>query len=164
VRRRAGESAQAARGGRLEWGDALCLLPAGLCVLIGVAPGLGWPLPPQASALEQAVCIGLLALAIMLSLLRRRGRERPVAPDPDMLPVALAPDGLGDSLAPLAGLGRSDGLLGIGWLALQRLGTAVQVALGPFERRYYLAGVLLALISLLLLIAGAGDGVIGNGG
>lgn len=138
----------------IDW-IALCgLLPVAVCLLLGVAPELAWPLPLAVGRVEQAICVALLlASLVLLVLARRRPLGRLPLTDPDMSPVVLAPDALGDSARPLGWIGRPSGLMDFGWRMLMRLGEIVQIALLLFERRYYLAGLLLGLIVMILLMA-----------
>jgi hypothetical protein len=94
--------------------------------------------------------VGLAALAAVVRLLP--GARRPPN-DPDMEPAALAPDALGEALAPLALWGRAEPIGAAAWRALLALGRGAQAVVGFFERRYYLVGVLLMLIIVLLLVA-----------
>jgi hypothetical protein len=74
----------------------------------------------------------------------RLHEEQATAPPP----VALA-----DSLRWLSALAAPARLYGALWNALLALAQGVGRVLALFERRYYLAGVLLALISTILLLA-----------
>ncbi|NJO07195.1 MAG: hypothetical protein HC876_17705, partial [Chloroflexaceae bacterium] len=73
--------------------------------------------------------------------------------DPDMQPTILPPAMLAQQLAPLALLADPLPLLQGLWRGLLRVSRAAQTVMGLFEQRFYLAGVMLALISLLLLMA-----------
>jgi formate hydrogenlyase subunit 3/multisubunit Na+/H+ antiporter MnhD subunit len=131
--------------------------------LLGAWPHLAWMGGLQAvndvperlpvSVTLQAGSIGVLVVAALLTLLLRRRSARPPLTDEDMIPTVLAPTTLGGSLAPLAHVGRPEPLGHRLWSGLLLLGQFAQRAIWLFEKRYYLAGVLIALVSLILLMA-----------
>ncbi|NTV62218.1 MAG: hypothetical protein HGA65_01605 [Oscillochloris sp.] len=140
---------------------ALSLVPL---LIIGVAPQLAWSLWMQGGAValaalpvglgEQAAAIGvgLVVLALVLGI-ARLPVARQIALSPEEQPVQLAADALGRSLRPLAWLGRADALLAAIWSGLLRLSHWLQVIMSVFEQRYYLLGVLIALLTVMLLMA-----------
>jgi hypothetical protein len=79
------------------------------------------------------------------------GRSVPVALDTP--PVRMGLDALGASLAPLVAVGRPTTLFGLIWTGLERLSQGARFVMGAFEQRYYLLGVLMALIVVMLLMA-----------
>lgn len=134
-----------------------------LLVVPGLIPWLVWspalPLLPGAPAAlpvdgPALVGGGLIAGGgLVLALLLRQGSSRRALPDEDMAPVVLAPDALAGAVAPLALPGHPAPLLRGIWAVLLLLGERLQAVMTLFERRYYLAGVMLAVISLILLMA-----------
>jgi formate hydrogenlyase subunit 3/multisubunit Na+/H+ antiporter MnhD subunit len=140
---------------------ALVLVPL---LLAGVAPSYVWdgwlrwlldePLPfviPYPLLLGNIIV--LVSGLLVWPFVRRITWKRRTRSDEDMVHVGLAPDALANSLAPLAQIGRPNALLHNVWNVLKLFNKGVSFALAPFEQRYYLAGVVLALISLIVLIA-----------
>jgi hypothetical protein len=153
-----------AEGARAGWGDwapaALALLPL---VALGAAPGLAWgpwlgavdgaagpPVSAEAQAL--AVIAGVL-LAALAALLARAAPAREVRRDTDEEPVRLAPEALGERLRPLAWLAGPRPLIQGAWALLAQASAGLRLVMGVFEQRYYLLGVLAALITIMLLMA-----------
>lgn len=146
----------------------LLALPSALVLLVlGVMPQIGWQrwgaaaqqaLLPDASlppalpgGLTQIGCgaaaLGLLLLPLVLQIVRRRPQR-----DPEDRSAIQTFDALGQSLVGLAWLGNPSGLFeraldGLIWLSrnLRRL-------LALLEQRYYVAGLILALIGVILLM------------
>ncbi len=115
----------------------------------GVTTNFPAPLP-----IVLLVNIGALLVLLVLQVLSMRlASARPAFHDADMEPVVLAPDSLAQSLTPLSSVGHSQGLLAAGWSLLLNAGRTVSAGMVLFEKRFYLAGVLVALISLILLMA-----------
>jgi formate hydrogenlyase subunit 3/multisubunit Na+/H+ antiporter MnhD subunit len=137
------------------------LLMVVLLLSLGLAPRLVWlaglDLPVEAISLDVtaqviSVLVAVLGLVFVVLLLRRPS-TRPPLKDEDMEPVVLAPDGLARSLNWLAAVGRPERVLSGIWRGLVFAGEMVLAAMVLFERRYYLVGVLLALISLILVMS-----------
>jgi hypothetical protein len=99
--------------------------------------------------------MGLWAIVVLVVMVvgsQVRWKRRTLT-DEDMVPIALTPDTLANSLFPLVWAGRPSSLLrGLGNI-LMLVNRGVRLVLSPFEQRYYLAGVLLALISLIVFMA-----------
>lgn len=143
----------------------LALLPL---PLLGLFPDLLWqawlaPLPnmpaqlpitrpAQFGSMVGVIGLGLVLLNIWQPLISRR-----MLRDPDMPPAILAPDVLPRYLGLLAGLAAPHTLASLCWTLLQRLGQATRQLLLLFEGKYYLVGILFALISALLLMAQGGS-------
>jgi formate hydrogenlyase subunit 3/multisubunit Na+/H+ antiporter MnhD subunit len=150
---------------RAGWADLLPAALAGLPLLIlGVAPGLAWapwlqalPLapdgPPSSQEARLAAIGAGLALIILGAAIGWAAPARTLERDPDEEPVRLAPEALGAALRPLAWLGSPMPLLGALWAGLQWMSEALRFLMGLFEQRYYLLGVLGALITIMLLMA-----------
>lgn len=145
----------------LQW--PLMVLAALPLLALGLAPQLAWagwlrlvPSAPSAlpvDTLTQIVAVAAALLGLGLALVARRPWVRQFPSDEDMEPVALAPDALANSLRPLAWVGRPTALLRGTWNGLQRLSRWTQVLMTIFEQRYYLAGVLLMLLIVILVMA-----------
>lgn len=151
----------AARGRLDPIAGALSLFPL---LVFGFAPQLAWgmwmrklPLAPldlpvnqgdQAAAAAIGVIIVILALA-----LARTSTARQITRSVDEEPIQLAADALGQSLRPLAAIGRADTFLGQVWAALLWVSHWLHVAISIFEQRYYLLGVMVALLTVMLLMA-----------
>jgi NADH:ubiquinone oxidoreductase subunit 5 (subunit L)/multisubunit Na+/H+ antiporter MnhA subunit len=133
---------------------ALVALPL---VVFGVAPQLVWagwlaatPIATSAPALPgrvaQLVCaiaaVGLIVAPLALRL--RRGGETVAA-------AVIAPSALGQSLGGLAWLGAAASLFAGLWHALLRGSRLLLRGLVLFEQRYYLAGLLIAVIVVIML-------------
>ena len=136
------------------WPSLLALLPGAALLVLGAAPSLmpgAGPAPD--AALQRLVLVLLVGLAALAVVVRLAPGARTIASDPDMEPATLAPDALGNALAPLALWGRAAPIGAAAWRALLALGQGAQLVAGFFERRYYLVGVLLMLIIVMLLVA-----------
>jgi formate hydrogenlyase subunit 3/multisubunit Na+/H+ antiporter MnhD subunit len=149
----------------LQPGDLLVLLlTLTPLLLLGAWPGLAWDtllrtvpgmpatLPVSTLALIVNGCLGGFGLLLII-MLRWRGSARHTLPDPDASAVVLAPDALAQSLTFLSRLGRPNRVLQRLWHSLQFLSNSLATALAPFEQRYYLAAVFLAVISVIVLMA-----------
>jgi formate hydrogenlyase subunit 3/multisubunit Na+/H+ antiporter MnhD subunit len=140
---------------------ALALAPL---LIAGAAPQLAWagwlgqlPLPPDSlpvAPAEQAaaLAIGLAAALLAIGLARAPG-GRQIARAPEEDPTQLAPEALGASLRPLAWLARPDALLRAIWHGLGRVGEGLGFLMAIFEQRYYLLGIIAALLTIMLLMA-----------
>jgi hypothetical protein len=133
-------------------------------LLLGLAPQLAWqfwlrllPFAPPELPLVDGIQFPLLAAAILLIvvcwLLWRRPTAQREAPDPDSEPVVLAPDALAAAITPLAAVGKPSLLVQLLYEGLVALSKAMSYVLAPFEQRYYLLGVLVTLICVMLLMA-----------
>lgn len=127
-------------------------------LVLGVVPQWMWqgawvarlPISPEAQA---GVVIAAVVMLLVLALLTRCQWSRPPRTDIDMIPVVLAPDALAQRLGALAWPGRPGSLFGALWAGLVLLSRGIRGLLWLFEQRFYLAGVLLALIVLVFLMA-----------
>lgn len=131
----------------------VALIPTAYLLLVGLVPSLGWPLVAIPRPLAQAVAWGAFALTIGGLLLVRRMRAPTPRSDTDAPSAILAADSLAESMEVLAWSGRPDGLFAGFWQVVMLIGNGLQFIMSLFERRYYLAGVLLALLSILLIMA-----------
>jgi formate hydrogenlyase subunit 3/multisubunit Na+/H+ antiporter MnhD subunit len=155
----------AARRGWPTLAAWLCPALAALPLLAwGVAPELAWdgwlvgfqpagaaPAPP--GTLVRAGS-GLAALVLIgLPLLVTRGRPRWAPVDQEVRNTALLiPQALGYSLRGLSGLGAPGGLFRAIWANLLRFSRAAAWLLSLFEQRYYLAGLMIAVIIVIMLM------------
>ncbi len=143
---------------RVQWTDAVPLALGGSLLLgPGVAPQLVrmfWPGDaPIAPVIQGASIVAGMLLAIPGLLMARAAPGRSLERDPDEELVSLAPEGLGVALRPLSWLARPMPLLRSSRVALQRASELLRVPLTLFEQRYYLLGVLAALLTIMLLMA-----------
>lgn len=158
------------RGGSRALALACPAVAALPLLIMGVAPQLAWndwlaaaqrtlssDTPVAAPALPgrtmQFVCAVAAVALVALPLLAWRGRSRQARPDPDM-PISgiQVPHALGQSLGWLAWIGAPASVFQGAWdglLGLSRIGRRV---LALFEERYYLAGLLIALIVMIMLL------------
>jgi formate hydrogenlyase subunit 3/multisubunit Na+/H+ antiporter MnhD subunit len=102
---------------------------------------------------EQVVGFVVALAGVLFGVLLQIKPVRQIPADEDMTPVVLPSDALAGQLAPLAETGYPARLMRGLWASLLKLGEWARVWLAVFEQRFYLAGVLLALISLILLMA-----------
>jgi formate hydrogenlyase subunit 3/multisubunit Na+/H+ antiporter MnhD subunit len=144
---------------RISLGIALVPL-----LLLGLAPQLAWngwlqaapgaaPALPVGANLQFVVIVIAVAGAALFFLVQRFAWTRRIPADDDMEPVILGPDALGSSVRSLAWLGRPEGFLRRAWDSLVIASNVARAAMAIFEQRFYLAGVLLALIVIMLLMA-----------
>jgi formate hydrogenlyase subunit 3/multisubunit Na+/H+ antiporter MnhD subunit len=146
----------------------LCPAVATLPLLVwGIAPQLAWngwlgPIQrlviadgPELSTpdIPTQIAVVLAAFALVaLPLLAGRGRARREPAELDLRNMALlTPQALGQSLHGLSWLGDSAGLFRSIWDGLLRLSRATTRLLALFEQRYYLAGLMIALIVVIML-------------
>jgi hypothetical protein len=112
---------------------------------------------PPALPIEpaQRIVAGLAGafLIVVAALLTWAAPVRTLRLDPAEDEVRLAPDALGASMRPLALLANPAPLLAGLWWILEQVSERVRVVVGLFEQRYYLLGVLAALITIMLLMA-----------
>jgi formate hydrogenlyase subunit 3/multisubunit Na+/H+ antiporter MnhD subunit len=133
-------------------------------LILGVAPQVAWsgwlaqarpalPGTPLAlpGILGQGVCLiaalGLLGLAARA----RFGPLRPLAAGAQSSEGVVAPQALGESLGGLAWLGMATTAFAWVWAVLLRAITLLRRGLALFEQRYYLAGLVIAVIVVLML-------------
>jgi multicomponent Na+:H+ antiporter subunit A len=152
---------------RRGWPTLLALL----CPVVAVLPLLAWGIVPQRAwggwlagfqqtgavpppgALAQ-IGSGLAVLVLVaLPALSMRGRTRYAPVDQDVQNVALLiPQALGYSLRGLIGFGAPDGLFRSIWAGLLNFSRATARLLSLFEQRYYLAGLTIAVIIVIMLM------------
>lgn len=154
--------ARPAAPGRLDpLAGALSLAPL---LLLGAAPQIAWalwlralpfapPALPVSRGAQIAALLSGLLLAALALLLARAPVARQIGRAPEEEPVQLAGDALGRSLRPLAWLARADAPLALVWAGMLRVGRWLQIVVSVFEQRYYLLGILVALIVVMLLMA-----------
>jgi hypothetical protein len=109
-------------------------------------------LPAEPAAQATAAGAGLILL-VLAALLAGAAPARVLPKDPDEQAVRLAPDALGASVRPLAYLANPGPALRAAWRLLERSSEGLRLLMGLFEQRYYLLGVLAALITIMLLMA-----------
>lgn len=150
---------------RATWAEAAPVAAVGAGLLgLGILPHLAWtfwlreipeasPTPPVTPEGYSAALIGGGLLAALVILLTRARSERELTLDRDEEPVRLSPVGLSTALRPLAWLAHPASLWRRLWTALLRLCELLRFSMRIFEQRYYLLGVLAALITVMLLMA-----------
>ena len=107
-------------------------------------------LPGLLTQIACACAVAALAgLAAVLGV--RRAHPMPLDPDTQTAGV-LAPQALGQSLRGLVWLGSPTSLFHGAWEGLLSLSRATRRVLALFEQRYYLAGLLIALIVVIMLL------------
>ena len=70
----------------------------------------------------------------------------------DQQSVTITPIATAESLSLLTSIVKADGILGVLWQAIIRIGLAIQWILRLGEERYYVAGLILGLIVIVLLL------------
>jgi formate hydrogenlyase subunit 3/multisubunit Na+/H+ antiporter MnhD subunit len=161
--------AQAPRYGWLTVVALLCPVVAILPLLIwGVVPQLAWngwlgsiqimvgtDIPAATSPdMPSQIGVALAALALLaLPVLAQRGRQRRAPSDQEPRNMAiLTPEALGQSLHGLAWFADPTGLYQVIWGALLGLSRSAAHLLAMFEQRYYLAGLMIAVIVVVMLM------------
>lgn len=138
--------------------------PVMVGLVFGLVPQIPWaiwlsafPFAPARAPIDPGVQLmialsgGFLALSALA--LARAPSARTAATFVETPAVRLDAAALRESLAPLAALGRPLLVLGGLWRALDALSRGMRVVMLAFEQRYYLLGVLMALIIVMLLMA-----------
>ncbi len=121
-------------------------------LVLGIFPQLatfGRVLPQPALALQLLCGGGALALLALPFVSRRVERVRV---DPEERTTMPAPDALAASLRLFAWLAAPDAAFRGVWAGLLRGGQLLRRGLALFEQRYYLAGVMIGLIVIILLL------------
>ena len=157
---------------RRGWPTTVALLCPAVAVLPllvwGVAPQIAWngwqaklldviktDIPqaaPPDTPTQIAVALAALALLGLPILgLRKRRRCAPVGQEPRNAAL-LTPEALGQSLRGLAWLGNPTSLYRTIWSALLGLSRGTTRLLALFEQRYYLAGLMIAIIVVVMLM------------
>jgi multicomponent Na+:H+ antiporter subunit A len=154
-----------ARTRRLDGAGVVAAAVAVALLVPGILPSVawgGWLAPAQgalgASAAAPAPALptlagqliyGLAALALVLLPALARGRLR-AAQDAERQGV-FAPQALGESLSGLAWVAAPQGAFTRLWSGLLGISRALQQGLSLFEQRYYLAGLIIAVIIVMML-------------
>ncbi len=113
-----------------------------------LVPGAGAPALP--SSIAQGVCLLAALLLIVLPLVARSRRYTAADELPRQAGVA-APRALGESLRGLAWMAMATEAFDQSWRALLALSRGLRRTLALFEQRYYLAGLLIAVILVIML-------------
>jgi multicomponent Na+:H+ antiporter subunit A len=142
ARPRTGERPQRSHR-RLAAAAVVCAVAALPLLALGVA---------QAAEGARPRYIALAAGLILLPIAARFGRRRAAGPDQEAQRAAVfAPHALGQSLGGLAWLGSATGVFLALWAGLLTLSRAIRRGLALLEQRYYLAGLVIALIIVIML-------------
>ncbi len=113
-----------------------------------LAPGAGVPALP--SRVAQSICLLAALLLIALPQFARSRRYAAVDDQPHQAGVA-APWALGESLRGLAWMAMATEAFTHAWRALLALSRGLRRGMALFEQRYYLAGLLIAVILVIML-------------
>ena len=134
-------------------------------LILGVAPQLAWSgwlaglqddllpgagMPALPGRVAQSFCLLAALLLIALPLLARARRYAASDAQPYQASVA-APWALGQSLHGLAWLATATKAFVYAWQALLTLSHGLRRGMALFEQRYYLAGLLIAVILVIML-------------
>jgi hypothetical protein len=144
---------------------AVTLLPVLAAVpllVFGVAPTLSfWFLATASELVEQVTAVPLIqpigvgaaGLLVLLPLILARSTPRQVLVDPELAPEGMpGPQALGHALRSLAIVGDPTRLLAQFWSLFVRGADLLRQGLGLLEQRYYLAGLVIGLVVVILLI------------
>ncbi|MEP7187769.1 MAG: hypothetical protein ABI901_01105 [Roseiflexaceae bacterium] len=141
------------------------LVAAAPLLILGVAPHLAWDgwlaglqdvlaqgtgVPALPSRVAQAICLLAALLLIVLPPLARSRRYAAADDEPHQAGVA-APWALGASLSGLAWLAIAPEAFARAWRGLLALSRGLRRGMALFEQRYYLAGLLIAVILVIML-------------
>jgi multicomponent Na+:H+ antiporter subunit A len=111
-------------------------------------PGAGAPAPP--GLIDQSICLLALLLLGTLPVLARARRTTATQDQPRLTGVAV-PWALGESLGGLAWMATATAVFVQAWQALLALSRGLRRGMALFEQRYYLAGLLIAVILVIML-------------
>ncbi len=135
-----------------------------LLLVLGLAPQLAWSwalsalpgapasLPISGAAYALASAAGVFLLLLLLLLSQRKSARQPFQ-SAKVEPVVLAPDTLSVSQQALVQPGRPSSVLRWFWSILIVVSRGARLAFALFEQRFYLAGILLGLMLLILSMA-----------
>lgn len=127
----------------------LALLPL---LVTGAVPQLVGLAAPSVTLYIGVTSVALLLVLIGVAL-NRIATARRLVSDPDMVPVRFAPSALAEGLAPLGWLAGMRSLGTRSWWLLQLASQGVHMAMTIFEQRFYLAGVMIVVISIMFMMA-----------
>ena len=103
--------------------------------------------------LWQQIGLAVMALLIIVvPMIASRTAQRSQLGANDQQSVAVTPIATAESMSLLTGIVRADGILYGAWQALIRIGQAIQWILKLGEERYYVAGLVMGLIVIVLLL------------
>ena len=113
-----------------------------------LAPGAGVPALP--SGIAQGICLVAALLLIVLPPFARSRRYAAANDQPRQAGIA-APSALGESLRGLAWMAIAPEAFARAWRGLLWLSRGLRYGMALFEQRYYLAGLLIAVILVIML-------------
>jgi len=113
-----------------------------------LAPGAGVPALP--SGIAQGICLVAALLLIALPPFARSRRYAAANDQPRQAGIA-APSALGESLRGLAWMAIAPEAFARAWRGLLWLSRGLRYGMALFEQRYYLAGLLIAVILVIML-------------
>ena len=108
---------------------------------------------PTMPTLWQQLGLAVMALLIVVvPLIASRTAQRSQLGASEQQSVAVTPIATAESMSLLTGIVKADGILHGAWQALIRIGQAIQWVLKLGEERYYVAGLVMGLIVIVLLL------------
>jgi formate hydrogenlyase subunit 3/multisubunit Na+/H+ antiporter MnhD subunit len=149
------------------WLGATCF--AVLLLGLGIFPNLVWQRwvttlqkhfaidavitqPTMPTLWQQLGLAGMALLIVVVPLIASRTAQRSQLGASDQQSVAVTPIATAESMSLLTGIVKADGILHSAWQALIRIGQAIQWILKLGEERYYVAGLVMGLIVIVLLL------------
>lgn len=153
-----------------NWGAWLgSTIFAAFLLILGVFPNVVWETwgvtiqshfaidtvisPPTMPTILQQTGLALMALfLVIVPLVAGYTSQRSQLDANDQQAVTITPIATAESLSLLTSIVKADGILGVLWQAMIRIGLAIQWILRLGEERYYVAGLILGLIVIVLLL------------
>ena len=109
--------------------------------------------PPSLPSPEQQLGLaGAALLIVIVPLLAARTRQRQTAGPNEQSTTTVPSQATAESLSLLIGIVRADWLLARAWQVLIRIGSGIQWILRLGEERYYVAGLVMGLIVIVLML------------
>jgi multicomponent Na+:H+ antiporter subunit A len=127
----------------------IALLAGAPLLVLGAYPQLAGAAPFSRSATAAGIVAALSIALLPLVLLGRIARAAPASSD-ERPTGAVLPTALAESVAGLAWIGAPSAALNMAWEGLLGLSQLLAQALLRFEQRYYMAGLMIALIIMIL--------------
>lgn len=149
------------------WLGATCF--ASILLILGIFPDMVWSrwvislqkhfaidavvtAPTMPTLIQQGGLAFMALLIIVVPLIAGRTTQRPQMGTNDQQSVAVTPAAMAESMSVLTSIVKADGILAMIWHTMIRIGQAVQWLLKLGEERYYVAGLVMGLIVIVLLL------------